>query len=94
MKRFYLLSLFLLACAGPRIYAKPGATVDDFESDKAFCMAQAQAATTYQQNPFIAVSQQRDILDLCLRGKGWREQGQAATPAFRSKPDAVDDTRI
>jgi hypothetical protein len=73
MKRIWLaMVIAVAACGGHRYYTRPGATADDFYSDKAACMAQARSATTYQGNPFIAVQQESEITDLCLQGKGWR----------------------
>ncbi len=63
----------LLACGGTRYYTKPGATTEDFYSDRAACQAQARAGTAAQNNPFIAASEANDIAHLCLEGKGWRQ---------------------
>lgn len=73
MKKLSLFAaLSLAACAGPRVFSKPGATAQDFAQDKGACRAQALSATAAVTNPFIAVDQQNEITFACLEGRGWR----------------------
>jgi hypothetical protein len=86
--------VMLAGCAGHRYYFKPGATTEDFETDKAGCQAQAEAATTYQTNPFIAVDQHIRMTDLCLRGKGWRQVAAPEQPQQPEQPTERANDRL
>ena len=69
-----ILAVVLLAAAGCASVhlVKPGATAEEFEQDKATCAAQALGGPS---NIFL----QREILLLCLRGRGWVPEGAAVT---------------
>lgn len=66
--------LCVASCGGEKVYVHPTKhTAYEFDSDLSACKAQAVSSTTYQGNPFIAASQNNDIVNLCLEGKGWRQ---------------------
>lgn len=74
----------LAGCAAPRptVWLKDGATQQDFDQARAQCEYEASAATQTTDTSFNTVfvqeldraMRQRDLANLCMRAKGFREQ--------------------
>lgn len=71
------LTLGLFACAN-NVWVKPGASVNDFNIDRAQCNAQAYSI------PFANVYQQAAVQNECLQGKGWNLRDRASHDAGNS----------
>jgi hypothetical protein len=61
-------------CAN-NVWVKPGASVNDFNVDRAQCNAQAYSI------PFASVYQQAAVQNECLQGKGWTLRDRASHDA-------------
>jgi len=64
----------LFGCAN-NVWVKPGATLSDFNIDKAQCNAQAYSI------PFASVYQQVAVQNECMQGKGWTLRDKASNDA-------------
>jgi|GEM_PF-2111993 len=80
MKRFAVVfAIFACTLGGctPAVWMKPGGTAQQFEQDKAACMAQAEAGTGGLAPGLYSGYVTLDIAKNCLRGKGYSDaQGE------------------
>ena len=71
----------LFGCAN-NVWVKPGASVNDFNVDRAQCNAQAYSI------PFANVYQQAAVQNECLQGKGWSLRDKAIHQANYSEAES------
>lgn len=69
MKKVYLaiIAMLMLAGCAKTMFTKPGGTPQQFATDKANCISQAQMSTAGANNPFMIPM----LTKQCLRGKGY-----------------------
>lgn len=67
MKKIALIAVMLLAGCAQRSWAKPGATMQEFERDKSYCMAEGSQAAG--GDPLVGFLSGQ--MDMCMRGRGW-----------------------
>lgn len=80
-------------------FVKPGASLSDFDRDKAICEAQLQAqvslggASPNAQIGYLLVSG-RDHLKACLMDRGWREHVPPTPEEDRAQIDAAEKAYV
>lgn len=89
MKRLLILSsltIGLFGCAN-NVWVKPGASVNDFNVDRAQCNAQSYSI------PFASIYQQTAVQNECMQGKGWslrdKVSHEASTASTQSSWQSV-----
>jgi len=102
-KRFALISIFLTACA-PMTWMKPGASQNEFSTDKYECLQQAQQrvsgaqVNTYGGSSSNQVITNNSLFRSCMNSRGWYlgsnqktdQSLQKLSSSFRQEIDAIN----